>query len=271
MFKRIMTAVICIPLLLLLIYGLPELALVVALAAISAMAIYEALCATNFLKHSRVTVYAILMAAIIPFWVWAGEPARWGRLLLLAFVTALFAETIASRNPLGLERLGGAFFLAVFIPYFLSAFVRLRAMEHWKFYIIFPLVAAFSSDAFALFAGMAFGKHKLAPKLSPKKTVEGALGGIAGAMAIMVIYGLLAKPLFGMETVRLGAMAFYGLAGSLISQLGDLSFSCIKREYGIKDFGNILPGHGGILDRFDSVIFCAPLLELLLAFLPVIG
>lgn len=271
MFKRIMTAVICIPLMLLLIYGLPELALVTALAVISAMAIYEALLATNFLKHSRVALYAILWAALVPFWVWAGEPARWGRLLLLAFVTALFAETIASRNTLGLERLGGAFFLSAFIPYFLSAFIRFRAMEFWQFYILLPIVAAFSSDAFALFAGMAFGKHKLAPKLSPQKTVEGSLGGIAGAMAIMVVYGLLAKPLFGMGTVRLWVMVLYGFVGSLISQLGDLSFSCIKREYGIKDFGNILPGHGGILDRFDSVIFCAPLMELLLAFLPVIG
>lgn len=266
-----MTAVIFIPLMLVLIYCLPEPVLVVAVAVLSAMALYEALCATNFLKHSRVTVYAILMAAIIPFWVWAGEPARWGRLLLLVFVTALFAETIASQNTLGLERLGGAFFLTVFIPYFLSSMVRMRAMENWQFYILMPIVAAFLSDAFALFAGMAFGKHKLAPKLSPKKTVEGALGGIVGAMLSMVVYGLLAKPLFGIETVRLGVMAFYGFVGSLISQLGDLSFSCIKREYGIKDFGNILPGHGGILDRFDSVIFCAPLVELLLAFLPVVG
>ncbi len=144
-------------------------------------------------------------------------------------------------------------------------------MENWRFYIIFPFVAAFLSDIFALFAGMAFGKHKLAPRLSPKKTVEGAIGGLLGASVGMVIYGLLAKPLFGIAGVSLPLMALCGAVGSVISQLGDLSFSCIKREFGIKDYGSILPGHGGILDRFDSVIFCAPLMEVLLYFLPVVS
>jgi len=270
-FKRIMTAVICIPLMIVLIYVLPPEAVVAAIVALSVLGIYEALCATGFLgKGSRVALYAMIYGGLIPIWVWAGSPDRWGELLLLAFVTALFAEAMASGNTLGLQRLGGTFFLATFIPYFLSAFLRLRAMEGWRFTIILPIVVAFLSDAFALFGGMAFGKHKLAPVLSPKKTVEGAVGGVVGAMAGSVIYGLLARPLFGVAP-NLGLLALYGLVGSVISQVGDLSFSCIKREYGIKDYGNLLPGHGGVLDRFDSVIFCAPLIELLLAFLPVVG
>ena len=86
----------------------------------------------------------------------------------------------------------------------------------------------------------------------------------------MMIYGLVARGLFHLEGLRFSVLIVYGVLGSVLSQLGDLSFSYIKREYGIKDFGNILPGHGGILDRFDSVIFCAPLIELLIHLLPVV-
>jgi len=265
-----MTAVIFIPLMLALIYVLPAAAVTVALAVLCAIATYEALCATAFLRHTRIAVYSIALSALIPFWVYAGSDVNQALLGLFVYVVLLFCEAIYSRNTLGLERLGGAFFLTVFIPWFLSAFIRLRAMDHWDFYILLPFVAAFLSDAFALFAGMAFGKHKLAPDLSPKKTVEGAIGGLLGAVVCCVLYGLLARPLFGLEGVRYPVLALYGALGSAVSQMGDLSFSCIKREYGIKDFGNLLPGHGGILDRFDSVIFCAPLMELLLHFIPVL-
>ena len=136
--------------------------------------------------------------------------------------------------------------------------------------IVLPFEVAFLSDAFALFAGMAFCKHKLAPELSPKKTVEGAVGGFAGAIICTVIYGAVLQFGFSMQVNYL-YLVIYGALGSIVSQLGDLSFSYIKREYGIKDFGNIFPGHGGVLDRFDSVIFCAPLIELLIQFLPAVG
>ena len=91
-----------------------------------------------------------------------------------------------------------------------------------------------------------------------------------GAVAFLLIYGAILQFGFQMQ-VNYGLLAIYGLLGSVLAQLGDLSFSYIKREYGIKDFGNIFPGHGGVLDRFDSVIFCAPLIELLIRFLPAIG
>lgn len=272
MLTRVAVALVGLPVLLYIIYGAPAWAIPVALSALSAMGVYEALWSTGFLKCSpRVVAYSILVSAAVPFWVYAGSPAHYAQLVLLVYVIALFAENIASENTIGLGRLGGGFLLALFVPYFLSAFVHLRGMENWRFYVIFPFVTAFLSDIFALFGGMAFGKHKLAPKLSPKKTVEGAVGGLVGASAGMVVYGLLAGPLFGISGVNLPLMALCGAVGSVISQLGDLSFSCIKREFGIKDYGSILPGHGGILDRFDSVIFCAPFMEVLLYFLPVVS
>ena len=131
-----------------------------------------------------------------------------------------------------------------------------------------PFVAAFLSDAFALCRN-ALWKHKLAPELSPKKTVEGAVGGFLGAVVSMLVYGAVLQLGVG-KTVSYPVLALYGAVGRVVSQLGDLSFSYIKREYGIKDYGNILPGHGGVLDRFDSVIFCAPAIELLVRHLPAV-
>ena len=271
--KRILVAVIFIPLLLVLIYGISPAypwALCLLIAGLSVISVHEVLWSTGFLKHARISGYSIVLAGLIPFWVYYdGEslPTLCG---LFVYVLLLFAEAIASHKRIGLEKLGGAFFLSVVIPFFLSSFLRIRHMEHWEYLILLPLVAAFISDAFALFAGLAFGKHKLAPELSPKKTVEGAVGGFAGAVVCTMVYGAVLQ--FGFQVpVDYLCLAVYGALGSAVSQLGDLSFSYIKREYGIKDFGNILPGHGGILDRFDSVIFCAPLMELLIRFLPAVG
>jgi phosphatidate cytidylyltransferase len=140
-------------------------------------------------------------------------------------------------------------------------------MNLGKYYILLPFVSAFCSDAFALFAGMLFGKHKLAPELSPKKTVEGSIGGFAGSVLCVCLYAFIVNRVWGL-TPHYGMLVVYGILGSAISQLGDLSFSYIKREYGIKDYGNIFPGHGGVLDRFDSVIFCAPLTATLLLLVP---
>ena len=130
--------------------------------------------------------------------------------------------------------------------------------------VLIPMVAAFCSDSAALFAGMFFGKHKLAPKVSPKKTVEGAVGGLLGGMLGMVIF----RVIFYLCTVyplHIGWCVVLGLVGAVMGQLGDLSFSVIKRQQGIKDYGRLLPGHGGVLDRFDSVIFAAPVIWLIVS------
>jgi len=271
--QRVLVAVIFIPLLLAVIYLVSPvwpIILPIAISVISMIAVHEALWSTSFLKHPRISGYSILLAGVIPFWVYYDGrpmPALCG---LFLYVVLLFSEAIASHKRITLEKMGGAFFLSVVIPFFLSSLLRIRLLgDLWPCLVILPFLAAFISDAFALFAGMAFGRHKLAPELSPKKTVEGALGGLAAAVAFTVLYGVFLHTLFDFQVSYL-RLALYGGLGSVVSQLGDLSFSYIKREYGIKDFGNLLPGHGGILDRFDSVIFCAPLIELLIRCLPAI-
>lgn len=117
----------------------------------------------------------------------------------------------------------------------------------WLIFII-----AWSTDTFAYFIGLLFGKNKLAPIISPKKTIEGAIGGIAGCAVSTFVFSIIFIP----EMANISIL--FGIFGSIISQLGDLNASMIKRNNEIKDFGNIIPGHGGILDRFDSILFTAP-------------
>ena len=145
----------------------------------------------------------------------------------------------------------------VAIPLAMSCLLRLRLLNYGGGLVLMPLVAAFMSDSAALFTGMACGKHKLAPKASPKKTVEGAVGGLVGGVLGMIVFRIVFF-FVTLQPLSIGWCMVIGLAGAFMGQLGDLSFSVIKRQCGIKDYGRLLPGHGGVLDRFDSVIFAAP-------------
>lgn len=267
MFKRVMVAVIFIPILLAIFFVLPPVAMPIAISVLSMIAVHEVLWSTGFVKNAKISGLSIALSGLIPFWIYTGQGSTSALCTLFFYFALVFCIAISSHYTVTMEKMGGAFFFATLIPYFLSSFIRLHQMNGGKFTIITPIVAAFLSDAFALFAGMLFGKHKLAPELSPKKTIEGSVGGFFGAVVGLLVYGLVLQLGFGAKVNYL-LFAVYGIFGSLVSQLGDLSFSYIKRQYKIKDFGNIFPGHGGVLDRFDSVIFCAPLLEILWRVLP---
>ena len=125
------------------------------------------------------------------------------------------------------------------------------------------------SDTGAYFTGYFLGKHKLAPVISPKKTVEGLIGGVFGAIVGVVAYALAMKFYLGFA-VNYYYIPVYGILGSFGAVLGDLCFSVIKRQTGIKDYGNLIPGHGGILDRFDSMVVVAPLVEVLMLYIPMV-
>ena len=126
------------------------------------------------------------------------------------------------------------------------------------FWIVFCLGVPWIADSAAYFAGSSLGKHKLCPEISPNKTVEGAVGGILGGTLSALLIGGIFNLIYGEVTVYYGVLVLIGFLNSIISIFGDLTFSVIKRSCKIKDFGSIMPGHGGLLDRFDSVIFCIP-------------
>lgn len=268
--KRIMVAVIFVPLIILMLFFAPSWVLPVVVSGLAMIALHEVLWSTEFVKNPKISGLAIVLAGLIPFWVFVGERMLPALVTLFLYVVLLFAVAMKSHYTVTMEKMGGSFFLSIVIPYFLSTFIRIREMPDWRYYILLPFVVAWLSDAFALFAGMAFGKHKLAPELSPKKTVEGAVGGVAGSVAATLIYGFVMSACFGAAAVRYGLLILYALLGAVVAQFGDLAFSYIKRQYDIKDYGTIFPGHGGVLDRFDSVIFCAPLLEILIVYFPAI-
>ena len=268
--KRIMVAVIFVPLIILMLFFAPSWVLPVVVSGLAMIALHEVLWSTGFVKNPKISGLAIVLAGLIPFWVFVGERMLPALVTLFLYVVLLFAVAMKSHYTVTMEKMGGSFFLSIVIPYFLSTFIRIREMPDWRYYILLPFVVAWLSDAFALFAGMAFGKHKLAPELSPKKTVEGAVGGVAGSVAATLLYGFVMSACFGAAAVRYGLLILYALLGAVVAQFGDLAFSYIKRQYDIKDYGTIFPCHGGVLDRFASVIFCAPLLEILIVYFPAI-
>ena len=186
---------------------------------------------------------------------------------LLAFFSALFGEMLAAHAKLSFQSICAAVFAGLVLPYLLGALIRLRVMEHGKFFILTAFVLTMVPDSGAYFAGRAFGKHKLCPVISPHKTVEGAIGGVLSTVLFMALYALVLQKAFDFK-INYFYVIVYGILGAGASMLGDLSFSVIKRQAGIKDYGKLLPGHGGILDRFDSTTGVAPLVEVLLLTIP---
>lgn len=151
----------------------------------------------------------------------------------------------------------------LYLPMMLSYIYQIRITEDGLFSLWLIFLCSWGCDTCAYCVGVLFGKHKLAPVLSPKKSIEGAIGGVAGAALLGIIYGVVVNNYTVMENAPL-YFAIICAVGAVISQFGDLIASGIKRQHSIKDYGKLIPGHGGILDRFDSVIFTAPLIYALL-------
>ncbi len=153
----------------------------------------------------------------------------------------------------------------VYVPALFSSLYFVREQEAGLFYSVLVYLAAWGSDVFAYLAGRAFGKRKLAPELSPKKTVAGAVGGVLGGAGLCLLFAHFTASCFDRSYASVMLLAgLYGAGGALMGQLGDLFASSIKRMTEVKDFGKLIPGHGGILDRFDSVLLAGPLMALVL-------
>ena len=266
MLNRILVACVGIPIILVALFVLPPIFTPILIGVLSAVGTYEALHAIN-MNHPRIALYTMLLALAVPFWVHFGEARHWAILALLIYLVLVFLEAFLSGFRVKIDRVGSGFFFALIISYCLSSVVSLGTLELRTSYVLLPIALPFVADAAAMITGMFLGKHKLTPKLSPKKTVEGAIGGLVGAVLTCIIYGLVFHKITGV-TVNYYFLAVYGIIGGVVTEVGDLAFSYIKRTRKIKDFGHLLRGHGGVLDRFDSVIFCAPAVELMVHWLP---
>lgn len=264
---RVIAAAALLPLLLVILLVLPSVYAAILMGLASSIAAFELLWGTKLVRHPRLIAYTAIAAFCIALWCHFECPYEWGFGGMLIFVLLLFGEILLSKAKLPFSKLMVCFAGGVLIPYMLSAIVRIRAMDEGVLLILTPFILAFLSDSGAYFVGVFFGKHKLAPTISPKKTIEGLFGGFAAAIVGMMIFGMVLSFGFDLQ-VNYWYGLIYGLVGSAVSVMGDLSFSAVKRQVGIKDYGNLIPGHGGVLDRFDSMVFVAPVTELLLLLIP---
>ena len=265
---RVMAAVVLLPLLLVIVLVLPKLITAILFGVLCAIGAWELLRGTGLVKHPRLQIYAMVSGFLVGVWSGVGAPYGWGLLWVMIFLAVLFGELMMAHEKLRFEKLCITMVAGLLIPFLLTSLVRIHSEANGRYLILLPIVIAFLSDSCAYFVGISIGKHKLAPVISPKKSVEGLVGGMLGGMASVAIYCLVLDLAFGF-TVNYGFALIYGFAGALAAVFGDLCFSVIKRQTGIKDYGNLIPGHGGVLDRFDSMMIVGPLVEVLMILIPV--
>ena len=237
-------------------------------AVLMAIGAYEMLYRTDLVKEPRLVGYAAAAAFACSWWSYFGAVAAWGALGVVAFMMLLFWEMMRSHVQITFQKVCMTFVAGAVVPWMLCSIIRIHGMTIGRYMVLVPFIPPVLNDIGGYFAGMLFGRHQLAPVISPKKTVEGAVGGVLLAMLGMVVYAAILDLLFQFH-VSYGYALVYGLLGALCGMFGDLCFSVIKRQAGIKDYGNLIPGHGGVLDRFDSMLLAGPLVEALLVLIPV--
>ena len=267
MLKRTITGVALVAVLVVVLLFLPAWCAGVLVSVMVAMAAEELLKTTGLVDNSILLSFAGVTAIAVVWWCFFGMVYSYALAVLLVFTAVCFAQMLRSHGQLPFQQVAMTMIAGLLIPFLLSALVRIRIMDNGVYFIAAPFVMSFLPDTGAYLIGCAFGKHKLCPNISPKKTVEGLFGGFLGGIVGMVAYGLVLQYFFGFTVNYLFAV-IYGVLGAGFATFGDLMFSVIKRQTGIKDYGKLLPGHGGILDRFDSVTVVAPLAEVLLLILP---
>ena len=188
-----------------------------------------------------------------------GDKLNWFMLLFMALLICEMASLVFAYPKYNTQQIFAAFFGVLYVAVMLSFIYRTRLLDGGVFTVWLVFVCSWGCDTCAYCVGKLIGKHKMAPVLSPKKSVEGGIGGILGAALIGALYALAINH-WGNAEADVLTYVIIGAAGGAISQIGDLAASAIKRYQNIKDYGKLIPGHGGILDRFDSVIFTAPII-----------
>ncbi len=234
----------------------------IVLSALSLIGTFEMLRVFGEQKHWILAVPAYLLSASLPVLSFLCITKGWlsthDFLLLVCasfvvYLLYLFFVAVMAQGDLKFAEIS-EIFAAVF--YIVASFTALTVIRYLApdLRLIGPIfIAAWITDVFAYFVGYLFGKHKLIPKVSPKKTVEGSVGGIVFATAFFLLYGYILS-CFTDITPDYPVLAISGFVLSIVAQIGDLLMSLIKREHGVKDYGKLFPGHGGVLDRFDSIL-----------------
>jgi len=240
---------------------------VIAMALIGLLATFELLRAAEFSARDRIPAAAVAMAC--PLLLLVSGQLLW--MLLALYVLYVMVESVMRHATLTPERAALKVLLPLVTAGGFTAVAALRMHgDDGLFYLFLVLVIPWLSDTGAYFTGMCCGKHKLCPAISPKKTVEGFVGGIVVSVGASLLTGVLYTLWCGPVTVNWLSLAVVALIGAPLSVCGDLFASVVKRRFGVKDYGNIMPGHGGAMDRFDSVLPVAALLLVWVQWWPIV-
>ncbi|TDT61577.1 phosphatidate cytidylyltransferase [Fonticella tunisiensis] len=249
--KRVISAAIALPILLFFVLR-GGIAFTIGVLAITAIALYEYICVYKNTNH-KVIFFPILIGYFLnAYSVIISNKNVIIPAILLVVITSMATPIFAKKYNVVSSALTITGY--IYIVVFFSMLIYIIQAPNGSTLIWLVFIIAFGTDTFAYYSGRFFGRTKLCPEVSPKKTVEGSIGGILGSILGVSLWGYI-NPHINFHWYQLIMM---GTVGSIISQIGDLSASLIKRYAGVKDYGNIMPGHGGILDRFDSILFTAP-------------
>lgn len=239
--------------------------------ALSVVGTWEMLCCIGKINIKALSVPTLIVSAACPLCAhFAGTQML--PIMLTVLLMYLLFVSVFTNDSIDTQSVSTVFTTAAYVILCFTCLLELRYVQNadgnvvGQYFYLLVFVGAWITDTFAYFTGVFFGKHKLIPKISPKKTVEGALGGIAFCVIAFLIY---AKVLCIVSDIQVNYIAFalFGLLLSVLSQIGDLLASAIKRCYAIKDYGNLFPGHGGVLDRFDSIMVLCPVLYICIGIL----
>ena len=242
----------------------------VFVATVCAIAVGEFANATKTLNLWQISYPSMAFAVLYPMLMVYGAALITG----YVYTAIMLSMMIFCHKKISFREFAYIYSMTVIITVSLSTIIQMKNMDasHPAFYFVLTLALPWLADAGAYFAGVTLGKHKLCPEISPKKTIEGAIGGtIVCVLATCGLGWLFADVIYKNVQMNYINLAVISLIGSLLSILGDLSFSIVKRTFDIKDYGNLIPGHGGVLDRFDSVVFVSPFLYIIMGYLPVMG
>lgn len=275
--QRILTALLLICILLPVLFLSGTIIFPIVAAAFSFLAVYEVLSCLGTLKKPVIAAPTLALAALLPLSLLLfgkldgslqlGEIDVQTRAFFLLLVFAvfvllmfyLFAVAVFARRSISFSELASSFVSSFYVINSFLAILLIRFGEYGQFYYLLCFIGPWMTDIFAYFTGYFFGTHKLIPEISPKKTIEGSIGGTLFCILSFLVFGLIAGGILE-RTPNYLMLAVLGLFVSVLAQIGDLFASLLKREHDIKDFSNIFPGHGGIMDRFDSVLAISPLL-----------
>lgn len=240
----------------------------IAVAALIEIALFELFRAEDCLKFKVTQAVCYIFALSVPFSNYLLKLSDNIMYYISAtFLLVMFLSFLGYYKTMKFEKLSIMIFAAAFVSVSMSTLLYLNRTggRNGLFYVVLTLCGAWLADSGAYFAGTFFGKHKLCPNISPKKTVEGLAGGVITNGIIFVILGFgYSRIASAVTDVNYILLFVLGMICALMGLLGDLSASLIKRQTGIKDYGNIMPGHGGVMDRFDSVLFVAPFMTVAL-------